>query len=85
MKLGVFSVYDAAVKAYLPPFFARAPGEAQRMFRDAIRDPKSQFAPHVEDYTLFQLGEFDDMSGDLAPMAPAPAKIVTGQQAAADA
>lgn len=60
----LFAVFDAKVGAYLPPFCAAAPGQAARMFGDAVRDGQSAFSKHPEDYTLFMLGTFDDGTGD---------------------
>lgn len=62
-KVKMVSVYDSAVGAYLPPQFLRSKGEAIRAFINAIGDPKSQFFQHPADYTLFELGEFDDQTG----------------------
>lgn len=70
MKVGVFCVFDSAAKAYLPPFFIRSVGEAIRSFTDAVSDTKHQFASHKEDYTLFQLGEWDDNSGMFSTIEP---------------
>lgn len=63
MKLQVFSVYDQAVKAYLPPFYCRSKGEAVRSFTEACNDGKSMFAKHRGDYYMVYLGEFDDNGG----------------------
>lgn len=62
MKLLVYSFFDSKVKAYLPPFYMRADGEAVRAVREACRtDPN--FNRYPADYTLFRLGEFDDETG----------------------
>lgn len=63
MQLFVFSVYDKAVSAFMPPFFARAKGEAIRMFTEACRDQGKPFGKNASDYTLYELGGFDDVSG----------------------
>lgn len=59
----IFSVYDKAVKAYLPPFMCRAHGEAVRSFTEAVNDPAKSFGRHATDYLLVYLGEFDDGTG----------------------
>ncbi|AXH77496.1 MAG: nonstructural protein [Microviridae sp.] len=64
MIVGVYSVYDAAVKAYLPTFVSRTDAEAQRSFVEAVADPKHQFSKHASDYTLFRLAVFDDVTGE---------------------
>lgn len=64
MQLHVFSVRDKKAEAFLPPFFVRARGEAIRSFVDAATDNK-RFGSHPEDYDLYFLGLFDDVSGAL--------------------
>lgn len=59
----VFSVYDSKAEAYLPPFMMTTKGQAIRAFQDAITDGKSQFCKHPQDYTLFEIAEFDDSVG----------------------
>lgn len=66
MKLKVYTVMDSAVQAYLPPFTARAPGEALRMFEQSVQTPNHQFNRYAADYTLFEVGEFDDATGQIA-------------------
>lgn len=63
MKLAIFSVYDVKVGAFMQPFFSPTTGAALRSLTDAVNDPKHEFSKHVEDYTLFRLGEWDDTSG----------------------
>lgn len=65
MRFKVFSVYDCKANAYLPPFFTPTVGMAIRMFSDAVHDEKSQFHKHAGDYTLFQIGEFEDSTAEL--------------------
>lgn len=63
MKFKCFTVYDDKAKAYLPPFFLPEIAQAVRTFGDCATDPKHEFGKHPEDYTLFQLGDFDSSSG----------------------
>ncbi|UOF80675.1 DNA binding protein vP5 [Microviridae sp.] len=63
MKLKVFSVYDSKAEAYLQPFFSTTLGMATRMFGDAVKDQQHNFNKHAADFTLFQIGEFDDENG----------------------
>lgn len=64
MKLKSFSVYDAAVAAFLPPFFMPSDAVAIRVFADCCQDGAHAFCRNPSDYTLFRIGEFDDASGD---------------------
>lgn len=60
MILKIFSVYDSKVGAYLPPVFLRSTGEAIRSVTTAANDSKHEFCQHAEDYTLFEIGHWDD-------------------------
>jgi len=60
MLFTVFSIYDSAISTWLPPIYARNKGEMLRNFADAVSDPKSNLAKHPTDYSLHELGTFDD-------------------------
>lgn len=74
MKLGIYSVYDAAAEAFLRPFFAPNDKLAIRAFADTVADPTHDFARHHADYTLFRLGEFDQSSGKIT-VEPTPKNL----------
>jgi len=57
---GVFTVYDSKVGCYLQPFFSPTEGSAIRAFTDCLSDATHPFSRHPEDYTLFDLGAYDD-------------------------
>lgn len=67
MLLKVFCIYDSKAEAYLQPFFMMARGEAVRAFQTAVNDPQTNFCKHPSDYTLFEIGTFDQSSGNVAP------------------
>ena len=56
----IFSVFDSKAELYLTPFFMKTKGEAVRGFEDVANDKNSAIGRHPEDYTLFELGEYDD-------------------------
>lgn len=60
MILRVYSVFDSKVGAYLPPIYFRSKGEAIRSFSSAVAKEDHEFCRYAEDYTLFELGEWDD-------------------------
>lgn len=66
MKLKMFCVYDSKAEAFMQPFFMNSTGEAVRSWQDVVNDPKTQFNKHPADFTLFELGEYDDSSGSIA-------------------
>ena len=63
MILKVYLIYDNGIEAYLQPFYARNKGEALRSVTDLVNDPKHHFCQHAKDYTLFEVGEYDDKAG----------------------
>lgn len=77
MKMRIYSVYDAAVSAYLQPFFARSDNEAVRSFKDACETTGHQFQKYALDYTLLVIGEFSDENGGLVPCPPRRIAIAT--------
>lgn len=56
----IFTVYDQKAEAYLQPFFAATKGLAIRSFQETLTQPEHHFTKHAEDFTLFELGEYDD-------------------------
>lgn len=71
MIYGVFTVRDNAVGAFLPPFFVRSKGEAIRAFSSSVNESGHQFNKYAGDYTLYELGEYDDLGGVFASVEPA--------------
>ncbi len=65
MLLRAFTVYDSKVEGYLRPFFMQTPNEAIRAFTELVNDPQHQFGKHPEDYTLFEIGTFDESNGSI--------------------
>lgn len=63
MRLTIFAIYDSKAAAFLQPFFAPNSDVAQRMVIQAAQDPSSTWALFGADYTLFQLGHFEDADG----------------------
>jgi hypothetical protein len=68
--LQVFAIYDAASEAYMQPYFNQTIGAAIRSFSDAVNDNSTMLGKHAEDFTLFQIGSFDDTAGVLEGMTP---------------
>lgn len=62
MKLKMFCVFDSKVQAFTTPFFQRATAEAIRSFQDEVNKPGSQIGKYAGDYTLFELGAWDDQT-----------------------
>jgi hypothetical protein len=61
----VFVVHDAKAETFRNPFIMRSRGEAVRGFIDTINaKEENELSKHPEDFTLFELGEYDDSTGE---------------------
>jgi len=76
MKLKAYTVYDSKAEAYLPPFFVQSRGLAIRSFTDAANSADHNFSRYASDFTLFELGEWDDSNSVFTPH-PAPVSLGT--------
>lgn len=75
MKIMVFSVYDSKTEVYGQPNFMVNRGAALRAWIDACNDPNTQIFKHPGDFTMFEIGEWDDEKGEIKMH---PAKISLG-------
>lgn len=73
MVTKIYAVFDSKVAAYLQPMFFRSNGEAIRAFAAAVSDAEHQFSKFASDYTLFELGAFNDENAQFDILAaPVP-------------
>lgn len=80
MILKVFTVYDSKVEAYLSPFYMPTVASAIRAWETTVNDPSTQFSRHPADYTLFEIGTFDDATA-MFEMHPAKRPLQTALEA----
>jgi len=59
----IYSVYDKKMMQYMPVWVARTDGAAIRVFSDEVKRSDSQMHAHPEDFSLWRVGEFDDICG----------------------
>lgn len=82
-KIFVYSLYDSKVQAFACPWFMRARGEAIRAVEEVVNDPNSVVCRHPEDFTIMELGEYDDANGQFtnhtAPVNLGPAASLRRQ------
>lgn len=64
----MYAVHDIKAEAYLQPFFMKTRGLAIRAYSNTVNDEKSEFWKHPEDYTLFEIGEYDENTGLIKPL-----------------
>lgn len=69
----IYTVHDAKAAFYGQPFYARTNAEAIRSFTQLVNDPQHQIGAHHADFTLFELGEYNEQTGEITVLkAPAP-------------
>lgn len=61
----IFAIYDSKAKAYFPPFFLHAAAVAKRTFADCVNGQDHTFSKNPADYTLFEIGEFNDQNAQI--------------------
>jgi hypothetical protein len=70
----IYCIHDACANAYLKLMFSPNQGLILRSLVDELSRPDSDFLRHPDDYTLFLMGEWDDVTGDIKPLTT-PKKI----------
>lgn len=70
MKVMVFSIFDTVAKIYSQPMFISNTGLMLRSFADEVKNKDSNLHRHSEDMKLYQVGEWDDVAGELVVIKP---------------
>lgn len=70
MQYGMYAVHDAAVKAFMQPFFMRTNEEAQRAIEAVCLNPEHNFVRFSAHYTLYRIGFYDEASGIVEASEP---------------
>ncbi len=65
MKLKIFAIYDSKAAAFITPFYVPNQQLAIRGFQNARADPTHAFSRNPTDYTLHELGEWDDTNASI--------------------
>lgn len=79
MIVQVYSVYDTKAQAFGQPFFMQADGIAVRAFTEACNNPEGEFIKYPNDFTLYNIGHYDDSNG--AIFSNKPEELITAAQA----
>lgn len=66
----LIAVFDVKVGAYSKPVAVPADGAAIRSFQDAVNDKTTEYNKHPADYSLFNIGTYDDISGEVVAIKP---------------
>lgn len=63
MQIRIFSIHDSKAEAFMNPFYSPTAGTAIRMFTASINTPDHEFHKYSADYTLFELGSWNEDTG----------------------
>lgn len=79
--MGIYSLYDHAVKKFTPPFTNPNDATSIRGFSDAINDRQNQsdLSKHAEQFQLYKLGTFDPFTAEF-DIYQTPEPLVSGLQ-----
>lgn len=66
----IFTCFDQKAKLHTRPFFYAELGEALRNFSDVANDPQHEVGRHPSDYTLMEIGTFEESTGILTITNP---------------
>lgn len=69
MKLKLFVVYDSKTESYGVPFFRDFTANALREWAEVASnksDKQNQIAKFPADFTLFEIGSYDQQSGEVS-------------------
>jgi hypothetical protein len=72
-----FSFFDSKAGYFSPPFFYPHRGQAIRTAIDLGSDPNTQIGRYPSDFSLFEIGTFDDQTGLFAPVTPLSLGVVS--------
>lgn len=59
----LFAVRDTKVGVFQKPFLMRNAAEAIRGFESVVNDHNTEFYRYPDDFTLYQMAEFDEETG----------------------
>nr|UXQ88001.1 MAG: nonstructural protein [Microvirus sp.] len=66
----IFTIRDSKANAYLTPFFSPTSAVAIRSCLSAMQEEGHQFRVHVEDFSLYRIGSYDDDTGRITADDP---------------
>lgn len=67
MNMKIFAIFDKKANAYLRPFTLPSAAHAVREVSEVMQRP-GPFSDYPEDFTLFEIGSFDEESGEVQPL-----------------
>lgn len=79
MNMHIFAIRDKALGAYMQPWVAQTPGQAVRMFQDELANKEGTMNKHPDDYDLYHVGEFNQLTGQIVPFEGGAKQLATGK------
>lgn len=70
MKMVCCAIHDSAIDAFMRPMFVPKSGMAVRMFMDEVRRKDSEMCKHPTDYSLHEIGVWDEETGKFENVGP---------------
>lgn len=70
MSIQAYSVFDTKSLQYHLPWFQPTDGAAVRILHDLVNDPNTQMGRHPSDFVLYCIGDYDALTGQMAPVSP---------------
>ena len=71
----IFVMRDSKAGFYGVPFFEVSRGSALRGLTEAVRDKQSTICKYPEDFSLFEIGEWDNVACKML-LNPAPVHVI---------
>lgn len=68
--LKCFSVFDTKSKAFSKPVYCITRGVVIRSITEELKNADSDYAKYPSDFTLFEVGEWDDSTGMFTSKTP---------------
>ena len=66
MNMKIYSIKDTKVGAFKSPFYSHNDSVAIRSLQNVVNDPNAgELHLNAEDFQLYRLGEFNDITGDI--------------------
>ena len=72
----IFAIRDVKAEAFHTPFYAQTKGAAIRTISDYANEKGTPLNQHPEDYMLFHIGAFSEMSGEIRGLEQ-PEPVIT--------
>lgn len=65
MNLNIYTIKDAKAGTHAQPFFSVNHTTAMRSFYVSVKDPSNPLSAYPEDFSLWHLGTYNDITGKL--------------------